>query len=209
MNRRQKKKIATQLHGPHDFRKELSDRPRYKREVRTRTSDRWFNSLFFNGDIEFSIQASVGHYCVPRETTQVYAYEYMEVAFFKDGRRAPIHKITKKRSIIREFEEYQDDLADTEDFSDCVYAFVPVPLIQKLYADILLREGRREYIAKVDPLRDRIKRHKEKTNSNSPSVVMRSVTQEISNDFWRGIKDGLSKIDEVETSNDFNDQAHV
>lgn len=152
MNRRQKKKIATQLHGPYDFRKKITERPSSKREARTRKDLRWFNNFFFNGDIEVSIQGSKLQYCFPQETTQVYAYESMEVAFFKDGKRAPISKITTNQSIIQSFEEQQQwsgdfgDYGDSEDYSDCLYAYVPVPLIQKLYADLLLRKGLREDI---------------------------------------------------------------
>lgn len=148
MNRRQKKKLATQLHGPYDFRKKISERPSSKKEIRTRKDLRWFNNFFFNGDIEVSIQGSSLQYCFPQETTQVYAYESMEVAFFKDGKRAPINKITTNQSIIQSFEERDASCGDTEDFDfrDCLYAYVPVPLIQKLYADLLLHRGLREDI---------------------------------------------------------------
>lgn len=196
MNLRQKKKLAAKLHGPFDFRKKLVE------QLRTKGYDylRMNESIFFNDEVSVSIQASHAHYCCPRDTVQVYAYENMEVAFYKGSEMVPIEEVITNTSVIRSFDEF---------FTGVVYAFVPVQIIQKMYADLLVKKGLREGTEKLNPLRDRIKRHKEKTNSNSPSVIIRSVTQEISNDFWRGIKDGLSKIDEVETSNDFNDQAHV
>lgn len=186
MNLRQKKKLAAKLHGPFDFRKKLVE------QTRTRGYDylRMNESIFFNDEVSVSIQASHAHYCCPRDTVQVYAYESMEVAFYKGSEMVPIEEVTTNISVIRSFEEF---------FSGVVYAFVPVPIIQKMYADLLVQRGLREDIAKVDPLGNRIKRHKKKTGSNSPSVVMQSVMREMSDDFWRGVKESLAKADEVKT----------
>lgn len=141
MKQRQKKKLAGKLHGPFDFRKELVELPRPRREVRTRTSPRQFKSIAFNDGIKFSIQASNTYYCLPQATTQVYAYRDMEVAFFKEGKRAPVHKVTTNQSLIKRFEEYEALPSDTEDYSDCLYGYVPVPLIQEMYADLLVQKG--------------------------------------------------------------------
>lgn len=128
MKARQKKKLSKKLQGPFDFRKKLVEQPRTKGYGYLRINE-W---IFFNDEVAVSIQASDGHYCWPRETVQVYAYECMEVAFFKCGEMVSVEEVVTNKSVIESFKYY---------FDLGVYAYVPIQFIQKMYADLLMKKG--------------------------------------------------------------------
>jgi hypothetical protein len=76
-------------------------------------------------DVSLSIQASYGHYCVPRLTlSNLNDYSEMEFALMRESGFIQVKDILPNLSVLDEIEER---------FDGSVYGFVPVELIEELY----------------------------------------------------------------------------
>jgi hypothetical protein len=84
------------------------------------------------GNYYLSIQASEGHYCNPRETYSIYAYNQMELAILNSHKDFfNVHM----SSIIKAFTRY-NDLVERRDGGVgrvCVFGYVQLDLINDLY----------------------------------------------------------------------------
>jgi len=85
----------------------------------------------FNNGVGISIQASEGHYCTPRITTDFSNYTAMEFALFKDGEFTSVDKILENELLQKKLSEYYDT----------VYGFVPVELIEELFQNLKAEYG--------------------------------------------------------------------
>lgn len=102
-----------------------------KLTTKSETGDfRHFNQIEV-GKYALSIQASMYHYCSPRETLDKDQYYSMEMAIFYNDKwlRILTHKSLKK------FERYNEliERAENVKSSACVYGWVPVDLIEAFY----------------------------------------------------------------------------
>lgn len=75
------------------------------------------------GDCWLSIQASVYHYCTPRENLENLA-EYTTMEFALLNRKAKFISVTDVLPGFTELEDYYDGT---------IYSYAPVELIEKLY----------------------------------------------------------------------------
>ena len=88
---------------------------------------RSFNKVELPGGVSLSIQASYAHYCKPRKTLPVEDYQAMEMAIFLNGEWSSVEEVSKNEVLISKFNGYTDGV---------VYGFLPVKLIQELYAEL-------------------------------------------------------------------------
>lgn len=91
-------------------------------------SFRMFNGIKIDDELWISIQASYGHYCLPRKTLQdINDYTAMEFALM-DGKGGflTVTDVLPSFSRIKEIEEH----------CDTVYSYVPVDLIDDLFKEL-------------------------------------------------------------------------
>jgi len=93
------------------------------------------HNIIFNNNIELSIQGSRGHYCIPKENIDYDKYTHMEVALLKNGNFVRVNKLV---SLLPEEDTYKDH------YNGCIYSFVPVKEIEKLYQELKRRYGLKE-----------------------------------------------------------------
>ncbi|WP_144561661.1 hypothetical protein [Bacillus mycoides] len=87
---------------------------------------RMLKGIAFGKGITLSIQASYGHYCTPRETTDLDDYSAMELGLLQNGEFVTVSSLLPEFSRLKEIEEYEDT----------VYGYVPVDLIGELYQEL-------------------------------------------------------------------------
>lgn len=85
---------------------------------------RTFRELTVSPEHALSIQGSGFHYCSPKIKTSPENYESMEMAFFYRGAMCKAAKVIKDPKLLAAVEEY---------YSNPVYSFVPVQLIEEIY----------------------------------------------------------------------------
>ncbi|TKH82019.1 hypothetical protein FC686_04460 [Bacillus cereus] len=87
---------------------------------------RMLKGFVFGEGIVLSIQASYGHYCAPRETTDLDDYSAMEFGVLQNGEFVTVTKLLPEFKRLKEIEDYEST----------VYGYVPVDLIEELYQEL-------------------------------------------------------------------------
>lgn len=89
-----------------------------------------YKRIEFKDNVALSIQASSGHYCMPKfdfsNSLQLEYYTHMEFALFSEGEFFTVEGILPIFTKLDEIEKYQDT----------VYGYVPVALIECLYQEL-------------------------------------------------------------------------
>lgn len=93
------------------------------------------HNIIFNNNIELSVQGSRCHYCIPKKDVDYSKYTHMEVALFKKGKFVSVNKLI---SLLPEEDTYKCH------YNGCIYSFVPVKEIEKLYQELKRRYGLKE-----------------------------------------------------------------
>lgn len=89
--------------------------------------------FIFRNNWILSIVFSVNGYCHPRKNLDIYEYDSLEIAIFKgpDSKENLIgfENISKNK----DFSDFKEKNEFDKYFDGCVYAYVPIALIQKLF----------------------------------------------------------------------------
>jgi len=92
------------------------------------TKQRWLKG-FKVGNYYFSVQASSGHYCTPKETLKdLSMYQRIEVFIMKNSDRSALN--WKKSSVFRKFPRYQELI---DGCYSQPFGWMPVALLNDLY----------------------------------------------------------------------------
>lgn len=111
-----------------EFLKHLKNK--YPKDIMVQIS----NTIYFNYDIELSIQGSYCHYCIPRENLDYEKYTSMEFALF-DHKKDKLIQVSDVLNILPEEDVWSDY------YDGSIYGYVPVELIEKLYQELKRRYG--------------------------------------------------------------------
>lgn len=90
---------------------------------------RILNHINFDKNVIMNVQASMQHYCIPKQTTNLENYKKMELSFIRNDVFTNFENITNNKELSNKLKKYE--LGE-------IYAYVPCELIEEIYQQLIL-----------------------------------------------------------------------